>query len=796
MYDLLSDERAFWLGSVVVLLVGTAIIVAGAALTCRALRSAIWQRTVWQIGVLGLLALAAVELTGMGTALAKLSRAKESKRVSTVGRGDLGQPELTPGESDAEVYAPAWAFSDRIPVVYRSFDESVEGPVAGWDDLGALGDSVDGESLAGMSNEYAWSAGADDSASGTVGGSEELETAVVTGEVNRTPARWPVAVWASVALVFLGRVFWGRVRLVWFRRHCRKMADTRLRRRVDRLAGGLGLRRPVGVLEAAGLATPVACGLVRPAILLPPGFAGRFDGTQQEVILAHELAHLAGRDPMWQLLADVLCAVLWWNPLTYYLRGGLRTTSEAAADEASLLVPDGPDVLATCLVLLGRQLAKPRRLGWLSMGGSGFRSCLGKRVERLLKLSPHAWRPPRRRLVAGARVAGPLLLVFVIVFCTVWARSQASLTEGESTMNVLTTSWRRSLAATAVMTCLVPLVGGGGEATAGSFAEDAEHRERVERRERAERERAEDRERGEARERREEGERRERGERERRERDEHVQPLVRERAELLERAGAIEREIHGLRDGQDEEARKLRRELEEIHERIGQLNRELGEGRRDRPERPDVFRELIEIAGRATELEVALALLPDDEDERAEKIRKQLEEMEERAKQINREHPEPPAEVMREILHLRRDQLRHAAKRLREAGKLEMAERMEREARESAEKLESLSREHPDRPHPEGPEEMERRHAHVRAAMENLHAAGLHELAERLMGEIEGMHRERPTVPPRDAEPRREGPPRRGNMEPAVEELRGQMAEMRREMDELRGMLKEVLERR
>ena len=138
MYDLLSDENALWLGSVVVLLVGTAIIVAGAVPTCRVLRSAIWQRTVWQIGVLGLLALAAVELTGMGTALARLGYAKAS-RVPVAGRTDLEQAGMTVGLSDAEASVPAPTFADRVRVVERFSDESVAGLFSGWDELGSLG---------------------------------------------------------------------------------------------------------------------------------------------------------------------------------------------------------------------------------------------------------------------------------------------------------------------------------------------------------------------------------------------------------------------------------------------------------------------------------------------------------------------------------------------------------------------------------------------------------------------------------------------------------------------------------
>ena len=54
-------------------------------------------------------------------------------------------------------------------------------------------------------------------------------------------------------------------------------------------------------------------------------------------MLAHELAHLAGNDPAWYLLADILAAALWWHPLIWWSRRQLHAQSELAADEASLL---------------------------------------------------------------------------------------------------------------------------------------------------------------------------------------------------------------------------------------------------------------------------------------------------------------------------------------------------------------------------------------------------------------------------------------------------------------------------
>lgn len=126
-------------------------------------------------------------------------------------------------------------------------------------------------------------------------------------------------------------------------------------------------------------------------------------------MLAHELAHLAVRDPLWLALADALTAALWWHPAVWCLRRQFRAASETAADDASLLVQDGPAVLAECLVNLAAQLQGRRARGWLGM--AEFRSGLGRRVERLLNLRADAadLRASNARWVAPALVVAVLL---------------------------------------------------------------------------------------------------------------------------------------------------------------------------------------------------------------------------------------------------------------------------------------------------------------------------------------------------------------------------------------------------
>ncbi|MDB6021615.1 MAG: Regulatory sensor-transducer, BlaR1/MecR1 family, partial [Pedosphaera sp.] len=177
--------------------------------------------------------------------------------------------------------------------------------------------------------------------------------------------------------------------------------------------------------------------------------AKKFAAAQQEAMLAHELAHLAGNDAAWYLLADLLTAALWWHPLVWRARHQLHAASELAADEASLLVADGPSVLAECLVEIGTRLTQRRAFRQMGVEGNGFRSGLGQRVERLVNLEGETWRPPNHIRCGLARVLGPTLLVTATILCTAWVVPPA-LTKGEN-MKSITQYWKQPLTTLALL---------------------------------------------------------------------------------------------------------------------------------------------------------------------------------------------------------------------------------------------------------------------------------------------------------------------------------------------------------
>ncbi|WJG10717.1 M56 family metallopeptidase [Aliiglaciecola sp. LCG003] len=103
-------------------------------------------------------------------------------------------------------------------------------------------------------------------------------------------------------------------------------------------AGPLPLCLPnrLQVYSCADIKGPVLTGIISPKLLLPTEFTTRFSPTQQSLMLQHELVHYQRKDIWFNLLAILLVAVFWFNPLSWLSYGAFRRTQELSCDEAVL----------------------------------------------------------------------------------------------------------------------------------------------------------------------------------------------------------------------------------------------------------------------------------------------------------------------------------------------------------------------------------------------------------------------------------------------------------------------------
>lgn len=210
---------------------------------------------------------------------------------------------------------------------------------------------------------------------------------------------WPVillALWgvgSAVGLFGLGRS------MLDLRRLLRTRQFRPVGRIVERLAAAMGLRSVVRMSTSKAIAVPFATGIRHPEICCPERICDLAE-EHRTGLFAHELAHLARRDPAWQLLYRVSEAVLILQPLNRLVRRRLEEIAEHLTDERAVACTGNRLGLARCLVVLAHW-GKVSRLG---APAAAFAD--GPRLDRRIT-----------RLIGGkmSEKSSPWTLPFVIV---------------------------------------------------------------------------------------------------------------------------------------------------------------------------------------------------------------------------------------------------------------------------------------------------------------------------------------------------------------------------------------------
>ena len=198
--------------------------------------------------------------------------------------------------------------------------------------------------------------------------------------------RWDAVAAASylaVALIFLMRFCVGVAFSHRLMRSSRRIGDRRLTRKLISRATAAGLVFTPRVAESEFISVPLTIGVMQSAILLPCGWR-EWDDARLDAVLAHELSHIARRDPLTQRLSLLHRAIFWFSPLAWWLDRQLADLAEQASDEAALSFgADRKDYARTLLGFFEALQAAPGRVWWqgVSIAKSGQAE---QRVERIL----------------------------------------------------------------------------------------------------------------------------------------------------------------------------------------------------------------------------------------------------------------------------------------------------------------------------------------------------------------------------------------------------------------------------
>ncbi|HYE31646.1 MAG TPA: M56 family metallopeptidase [Methylomirabilota bacterium] len=147
---------------------------------------------------------------------------------------------------------------------------------------------------------------------------------------------------------------------------------------------------------------PITWGVWKPVILLPEE-AYSWDASRLRVVLLHEIAHVRRVDNGSQLLALLVCALFWFNPLLWLSARRLEAESEIAADDLAIAGGVKPSEYAQELLALAAGLGthRARRFCETAMV---TRSTLEERLRTILKQRGSRGELNARSLMAPASV--------------------------------------------------------------------------------------------------------------------------------------------------------------------------------------------------------------------------------------------------------------------------------------------------------------------------------------------------------------------------------------------------------
>ena len=202
-----------------------------------------------------------------------------------------------------------------------------------------------------------------------------------------------VLLWLAVAAALLLRILFDQLSLHRLAAASEAVTDDRALGLSRDAAAAMGVRRAVR-LRRWDRAMPATFGTLRPIILLPDT-ASSWPTERLKLVLLHEMGHVARLDTASLMLARIVRAVHWFNPLSWRGLRRIRTDCEQACDERVLRAGAEPLAYARALLETMRDSARTPPPGALAMTAAGS---LEARLERIC--SRRRPRPERKAIAA------------------------------------------------------------------------------------------------------------------------------------------------------------------------------------------------------------------------------------------------------------------------------------------------------------------------------------------------------------------------------------------------------------
>jgi len=215
-------------------------------------------------------------------------------------------------------------------------------------------------------------------------------SSVVAGEtppgrsLRRDWALWAAVLWFGGVLVLMARLLIAQFAVWRLVRRAVPARSTALLRAFASAKAMVDVRRNVALRLSRELTVPVAAGLFRPCVLFPQRLVEQLSGRDLQAIAVHELTHVKRMDPLVMVIERLVQAVLFFHPAVWLASRALDAAREESCDEAVVRATGRPVSYAKCLTSLFEQVRVLSHCRLATVGVAHYRSKLFQRVETLL----------------------------------------------------------------------------------------------------------------------------------------------------------------------------------------------------------------------------------------------------------------------------------------------------------------------------------------------------------------------------------------------------------------------------
>ncbi|MEM1137571.1 MAG: M56 family metallopeptidase [Bacteroidota bacterium] len=211
------------------------------------------------------------------------------------------------------------------------------------------------------------------------GNIQDVKTAFVAYFNNHLPLI--VGLWIMGVLALTLKLLGGLAYVQRIKTYNVKKVENYWQERVSIIAEKLSIKRTVSLFESALVKVPIVIGHLKPIVLLPIGTFTGLSPDQLEAILAHELAHIARRDYIVNIIQSLIEVLFFYHPGIWWISAIIREEREHCCDDIAVALNKDSLTFAKALTEL-------QEINWqipsAALAVKGNKGKLLTRIERLL----------------------------------------------------------------------------------------------------------------------------------------------------------------------------------------------------------------------------------------------------------------------------------------------------------------------------------------------------------------------------------------------------------------------------